>query len=166
VARPYIPTHTNTLHLQHMPFGDFIAIRRAFWCWLQELHAALAVHGVEPTRTLLQDERIVRVLRQLDHLPHATRLREADLAKAVGLQAGHFVRIFRQQVGKTPKRYFEGLRRSACRQMLAGSSIPIKEIACEMGFKRLSDFSAWFRRLEGVAPREFRQHHRTTASPL
>lgn len=167
VARPHIPTpHTNLLHRQPMPFADFIAIRRAFWGWLLELHDALAALGVQPTRTLLKDERIARVLRKLDQLPYAARLREAELAKTAGLRPGHFVRLFRQQVGCTPKRYFEERRHTACLQMLAGSEIPIKEIALDLGFGRLSDFSTWFRRLEGASPRGFRQLHKRIASPL
>jgi AraC-like DNA-binding protein len=159
VARPHIPAHTNMLPGQPMPFGDFVAIRRAFWGWLIELHEALTSVGVEATRTLLDDERIVNVLRVVDRLPFSTRLREGELAKLAGLQAGHFVRAFRQQVGRTPKRYFDELRRSACRRTLAGSDTPIKEVAFDLGFARLSDFSAWFRRVEGISPREFRRLH-------
>ena len=167
VARPHIPAHTNQLPWQSLTFGDFVGLRRAFWAWLLELHDALAAVGVEPTRTLLQDERIVRVLRQLDQLPLATRLREREIAQTVGLQVGHFVRVFRQQVGKTPKRYFEGLRHAACVQRLAGTEEPIKQIALDLGFARLSDFSTWFRRLEGIAPRQFRaRHHTAPTSPL
>jgi AraC-like DNA-binding protein len=166
VARPHNPTHTNVLERQPMPFSDFVAIRRAFWGWLIELHETLAAVGIEASRTLLQDERIVTVLREVDRLPFSTRLREAELARRAGLQAGHFVRIFRQQVGTTPKRYFDELRRSACRRTLAGSDTPIKEIALDLGFARLSDFSAWFRRAEGRSPRAYRQLHRQTSHPL
>lgn len=165
-ARPHIPAHANMLQRQPMPFADFVAIRRAFWGWLLKLHEALALVGVEATRTLLQDERIVNVLREVDRLPFSTRLREADLAKLAGLQTGHFVRTFRQQVGTTPKRYFDELRRSACRRTLAGSDTPIKALALDLGFDRLSDFSAWFRRSEGMSPRTFRQLHQQDASPL
>lgn len=166
VARPHIPILTNTLSHQPMPFGDFVTIRRAFWAWLIALHNALAAVGVEATRTFLNDERIIKVLRELDHLPLQTRLREATLAKSAGLQVGHFVRTFRQQVGKTPKRYFDELRRSACRRMLTGSDIPIKAISLDLGFSRLSDFSAWFRRFEGNSPRKYRQLHQTSANQI
>ena len=74
--------------------------------------------------------------------------------------------MFRQQVGTTPKRYFDERRRAACRRLMAGSEIPIKEIALELGFRRLSDFSAWFRAGEGMAPRDFRRTHNESASPL
>jgi AraC-like DNA-binding protein len=47
--------------------------------------------------------------------------------------------------------------------MLAGTVVPIKEIAYNLGFTRLSDFSTWFRKHYGIAPRQFReaaQEHR------
>lgn len=166
MARPHIPEHTNLLHRQAMSFADFVGIRRAFWSWLVELHDALTREGVEATRTLLHDARIVKVLRELDQLPLDTRLREAPLAKAAGLQVGHFVRTFRQQVGRTPKQYFDELRRSACRKMLTGSETPIKEIALNLGFVRLSDFSAWFRRAEGIPPRKYRQVYQKSGSSV
>ncbi|HEY0943896.1 MAG TPA: helix-turn-helix transcriptional regulator [Opitutaceae bacterium] len=165
-ARPHIPEHTNMLHRQAMSFADFVGIRRAFWSWLVELHEALAVEGVAATRTLLHDERIVKVVRELDHLPLDARLREGPLAKSVGLQVGHFVRTFREQVGRTPKRYFDELRRTACRKMLTGSETPIKEIALNLGFARLSDFSAWFRRAEGVPPRKYRQLYKKSGGAV
>jgi AraC-like DNA-binding protein len=121
---------------------------------------------VEPTRTRLRDERITSVLRELDQIPLSSRRTEAELAQLAGVPVGLLVRAFRQQVGTTPKRYFDERRRTACRRLLAGSETPIKEIALELGFTRLSDFSAWFRAGEGVAPRDYRHRHNENTSPL
>lgn len=166
VARPHLPDRPTALREQALAFADFVAIRQAFWTWFVELHGALATAGVMPTRTLLSDERIVAALHELDRLPLSARWREAELARRAGLQVGHFVRTFRQQVGRTPKRYVDERRRSACRRLLAGSETPIKTIALDLGFRRLSDFSAWFRRAERMSPREFRQTHQHGDSPV
>jgi AraC family transcriptional regulator len=106
------------------------------------------------------------VLHELDRLPLSAAFSESDLAKLAGLQMGHFVRIFRRQVGVTPKRYFMKRRRAACRRLLAGSEMPIKEIALDLGFRRLSDFSTWFRQAEGISPREFREQRHAGNSPV
>jgi len=37
---------------------------------------------------------------------------------------------------------------------------------CGRGFRRLSDFSTWFRQAEGVSPREFRQTPHASNSPV
>lgn len=157
IAWPHTSSQPTQLRTRPMSFGDFVAIRRAFWTWFLVLHDSLAEVGVEPTRTLLQDERIMTVLHELDRLPFSSRLREADLARIAGLQVGHFVRTFRREVGTTPKRYFDERRRAACRRLLEGSSTPIKAIALDLGFERLSDFSAWFHSAEGMSPRDFRR---------
>ncbi len=165
-ARPLLTEDPHQLRRREVPFTQYAAIKLAFWNWFVGLHEALHSRGIEPTRTLLKDERVMSVLHELDQLPLSARHSETELARLAGLQAGHFVRIFRQQVGTTPKRYFDERRRAACRRLMAGSEIPIKEIALELGFRRLSDFSAWFRAGEGMAPREFRRAHNESASPL
>lgn len=166
VARPHVPEKPTMLREQPLAFGEFAAIRQAFWTWFLELHAALAATGIAPTRTLLHDERIISVLQELDGLPLSARVRETELAQGTGLQVGHFVRTFRAQVGRTPKRYFDERRRAACRRLLAGSETPIKAIALDLGFRRLSDFSAWFRAAEKMSPRDFRQAHHHPESPV
>lgn len=165
-ARPYLTDDPHQFRQQPMPFADFSSIELSFLAWFTELHAALESRGIVPTRTRLKDERIVSVLHKLDHLPLSAKVRESDLAKLAGLEVGHFVRTFRREVGTTPKRYFAERRRVACRRLMAASEIPIKEIALDLGFKRLSDFSAWFRAAEGVAPRDFRRTHQENVSPL
>lgn len=165
-ARPRLTDDPHQFRQQTTSFADFSAIKLAFWAWFAELHAVLESRGILPTRTRLKDERIVNVLHELDRLPLSAQLRESELAKLAGVQVGHFVRTFRQEVGTTPKRYFAERRRAACRRLMAGSEIPIKEIAFDLGFKRLSDFSAWFRAAEGMAPRDFRRAHNESASPL
>jgi AraC-like DNA-binding protein len=84
------------------------------------------------------------------------RLSESRLAKESGVGESQFVRLFRQEMGETPKQYFDQRRRNYCREMLTGSNVPIKEVAFTLGFSRLSDFSAWFKHHFGLSPRSFR----------
>jgi AraC-like DNA-binding protein len=166
IARPYLADDPHALLARALSFNTYAALKVAFWAWFAELHRALEDCGITPTRTRLDDERIIAVLHELDRLPFSTKICEPDLAKLAGLEVGHFVRTFRQQVGATPKRYFMKRRRAVCRRLLAGSKIPIKEIALDLGFSRLSDFSTWFREAEGVSPRQFRQKLHDSDSPV
>ncbi len=166
IASPYLAEDPHALLTRALPFDSYAGLKVGFWRWFAELHRALTRHRVMPTRTQLNDERIITVLHELDRLPLSAKFSESDLAKLAGLQLGHFVRTFRQQVGVTPKRYFMKRRRAACRRLLAGSEIPIKEIALDLGFQRLSDFSTWFRQAEGISPREFRQMPHASNSPV
>lgn len=166
IARPFLAEDPHALLTHALPFDAYAGLKVGFWRWLAELHGALESRGIMPTRTQLNDERIIAVLHELDRLPLSAKFSERDLAKIAGLQLGHFVRTFRQQVGVTPKRYFMKRRRAACRRLLAGSEIPVKEIALDLGFQRLSDFSTWFRQAEGVSPREYRQMPHAANSPV
>jgi len=143
----------------------FLKIRIQFLDWFSELCDTLEDADIHPTRTVLRDERIARVLYHLSRLPLSARMRENELASSVGLQVGQFVRVFRREVGTTPKRFFDERRREACRRLLAGTDMPIKEIALELGYLRLSDFSAWFSAHEGVSPREYRRGFRDAGKP-
>lgn len=143
----------------------FLQIRSRFLDWFCALCDALEAVDIHPSRTVLKDERIARVLHQLSRLPLSSRLREAEIASSVGLQVGQFVRVFRREVGTTPKRFFDERRREVCRRLLASTEIPIKEIALELGYLRLSDFSAWFSAHEGSSPRDFRRRFREAGKP-
>jgi AraC-like DNA-binding protein len=105
----------------------------------------------------ISDARIVTTLQRLDSFPLSGRLRESAIAAEVGLGVSQFVRIFREEMGETPKQYFDQRRRAYCRQMLGATSVPIKEIAYNLGFSRLSDFSAWFKHQFDMPPRTFRK---------
>ena len=166
VARPYLADDPHALLAHALSFDSYAGLKVGFWRWFAELHTTLARREIMPTRTQLDDERVIAVLHELDRLPLSATFSERDLAKLAGLQVGHFVRTFRRQVGITPKRYFMKRRRAACRRLLAGSEIPIKEIALDLGFRRLSDFSTWFRQAEGISPREFREKLRANNSPV
>jgi AraC-like DNA-binding protein len=165
-VRDSSPDTPLDLRLNPISLQAFINIKVRFWAWLGELASALAASRVEPTRTSLKDERVVRALHQLNEVSLELPLNENALAAAAGLQPAQFVRVFRREAGTTPKRYFDERRRDACRRLLAGSDLPVKEIALNLGFLSLSDFSAWFSGREKISPREFRKRHRGQNPPL
>lgn len=161
VVKAVAPGVKVDLRFQTMSLVDFIRIRTGFLEWFSELGQVLEKRGIHPTRTELKDERIVRVLHELEEMPLSAQVREERLAGSVGLRAGQFVRVFRREVGTTPKRFFDERKREACREMLANTGTAVKEIALVLGYVRLSDFSAWFSAREGVSPREFRRKVRS-----
>jgi len=159
-VQPLAPAVPTDLRFHGVSLRHFIEVKARFWEWFSALHDALASRDIHPTRTSIQDERIQTILHTLDQLPLAARVREEELARQARLSTAHFVRLFRSEVGTTPKRYFDDRRREACRRLLAFSEIPIKEIAISLGFLRLSDFSAWFKSSHRVSPRQYRERER------
>jgi AraC-like DNA-binding protein len=156
-AQPHLPSDPINFMRSPISFEAFVQIKGALLEWLLAYYEALSCIGISPTRLDIQDDRVFESLRYLDQLPLDARVRESELASKAGLSTSQFVRVFREHAGPTPKQYFEQRRRDFVRRMLSGSEVPIKQIALELGFLRLSDFSAWFKNFAGMSPRLFRQ---------
>jgi AraC-like DNA-binding protein len=160
IASRVMPAEPRELVQTAVAFGDFIAVNCAFQAWLGCFHTTLCAVGLKPARLGIHDERIVAALQTLDSVGVAERLREHRLATAAGLGVSQFVRLFRQELGETPRQYFEQRRRAYACDMIASTAVPIKEIAHSLGMARLSDFSAWFKQHQGKSPRQFRDEVR------
>jgi AraC-like DNA-binding protein len=156
-SQQVIPNNRDGISTATIPFESFFEVKVALLKWVNEFWRTLRALGLRPTRVGIRDERIVKTLQTLDILPLSAHLRESTLASESGLGVSQFVRIFRDELGETPKQYFDHRRQEYCRQMLANSSVQIKEIAYNLGFTRLSDFSAWVKHQFKLSPRAFRQ---------
>ncbi len=88
-----------------------------------------------------------------EHLAENVRL--AELAALADLSPYHFARAFKTSFGQPPHRYHLGRRIEHAKALLPGHSVT--EVALAVGFAETSSFSAAFRRVTGVSPREFRR---------
>ena len=78
------------------------------------------------------------------------------LAAVACMSDDHFLRSFRVACGTTPYQYvIEKRVEKACR-LLAGTRIPISQIARECGFKNAPQLSLRFRAATGVSPSRYR----------
>jgi AraC-like DNA-binding protein len=134
------------LELQHAGFG----FQRA-------IVGAILKKGLIPSRVGRSDDRLLNLLRQLNHWPLNKKFKEENIQSIVGFSGDHLSRRFKQVYGVTPGSYFESRRRDYTRRQLSCSSIPIKIISGDLGFRSLSDFSAWFKRFHRISPRAYRK---------
>lgn len=72
----------------------------------------------------------------------------------------HLLRLFGAVVGVTPHQYLLRCRLRRAAQLLAEESLPITDIALDVGFNDLSNFVRTFHRASGVSPRAFRRASR------
>jgi AraC family transcriptional regulator len=79
-----------------------------------------------------------------------------ELAATAGLSASHFARAFKQSEGTSPHRYVVNRRLQQALQLLAGTKLPLSEIANATGFADQSHFSRQFRKHIGVTPSSYR----------
>jgi AraC family transcriptional regulator len=78
-------------------------------------------------------------------------------AKAAGLSAFHFLKLFARVLGVTPHQYLIRSRLRRAARLLAGEERAITDIALDVGFSDLSNFVRTFHRAAGVSPRGFRR---------
>jgi len=80
-----------------------------------------------------------------------------DLARAAGLSANHFLRVFKLATGETPYHYLRARRLERARQLLADNAMPLAELALECGFANQAHFTAAFSREVGISPGRYRR---------
>src|SRR6185369_15668841 len=81
----------------------------------------------------------------------------AELARGAGVHPVHFIRSFRRWYGTTPGAFVDVRRLDAGAALLAGSNLPVAEIALATGFADQSHFTRRFSRRFGVAPAAYRR---------
>jgi AraC family transcriptional regulator len=78
-------------------------------------------------------------------------------ARAAGLSAFHFLRMFAGVLGVTPHQYLLRARLRRAAGLLAEDDRPVTEVALDSGFGDLSNFVRTFKRAAGVSPGAFRR---------
>lgn len=83
-------------------------------------------------------------------------IRLGNLADMMGFSEGHFARMFRKEFGMTFVHYLMELRISRSKELLADTSVPIEQIAYQVGLNSYSYFCTCFKRACGISPGAFR----------
>jgi AraC family transcriptional regulator len=86
----------------------------------------------------------------------AEELAIANLAALIPMSQFHFARAFKTLVGEPPHRYILQRRIERAKVLLCATRLSAAEIAYQVGFSNPSHFSAQFRKLLGVTPKQFR----------
>lgn len=120
------------------------------------LHIASNAGVAEPRRTESDRRRAVEAARWID-ANSSEDIRLDGAAKAAGLSAYHFLRVFSEALGVTPHQYLIRSRLRRAARLLAEEERSITDIALDVGFADLSNFVRSFHRAAGVSPRGFRK---------
>lgn len=84
----------------------------------------------------------------------------ADIAAAAGLSPMHFAAQFRAATGLRPHEYLLQRRIERARALLLNSSLPLVEIALDVGFKTQAHFTTVFGRFVNETPNAWRRRNR------
>lgn len=80
-----------------------------------------------------------------------------DLAAKFYINKFYLTRIFKEQFGVSITSYLLQIRITHAKQLLRFSDLPIEKIASECGMSDANYFARMFRKVEGIAPGEFRK---------
>jgi AraC-like DNA-binding protein len=144
-----------------IPFAAHLRIDAAFRDWLSDYVGVMQMLKEVTARTPGHSPILQRALTLLEEHPMKEPFSVTSLANLCGVSVNHLIRIFHTSMGSTPRRVYERRRLRLAHQFLSESSVPLKEIAFDLGFSSPPHFSTWFKRREGCSPRAWRRLHET-----
>lgn len=141
---------------QSSDFELFLRFQSRFLCWLAVWFRVRLDCGARLSRLQAGDDRTLKAVRCLNEAPLDRSFPRSRLQTETGLSVVHLNRIFLRAYGLTPRKYWERRQLDFTRLCLETSNIPVKEIAYRTGFRSVSHFVVWFRRLAGHSPSQYR----------
>lgn len=117
-----------------------------------QTHFYEAIHDIH-------DERVRMAILHMEQSLN-TRLDAAGLARGVNLSPRQLDRLFREQAGTTPMRYFKAMRLRYADWLLQHTDWSIAEIAADCGFADAAHLSRDFLAHYGCSPRQARRKER------
>ena len=91
-------------------------------------------------------------------------IRLEELAARFGMSWRTFHRRFRVAFGEPPRAYVQKLRLAAARLLLEAETIPVEQVARQVGYEDPAFFRALFKRHTGMAASEYRERFRFRAA--
>lgn len=108
-------------------------------------------------RTGVRDELVLSAIAIMEDAVEE-RLAMSQLAIRLKVSADRLERAFRAELGVSPNSYYRKLRLRRAADLLAHSSIKVRDVALACGFQSMSSFARAFREAHGHAPRQARRH--------
>ncbi len=128
---------------------------------LGDLEALLNDLTVEYLRLAAEKYRHGATVREILAYIHAhyrePSLSTADIGRHIFLSPAYICALFKQETGETIGHYINRCRIERSREFLLDPDIKIADIAREIGYRDGDYFARVFRKLEGVAPSEYRE---------
>lgn len=103
----------------------------------------------------VQNVRLLSII-ELMEANLAEPLSLVEIAAHIGLSRRQIERLFQQEMGRSPARYYLEIRLDRARHLLLQSSLPVVEVAVACGFVSASHFSKCYRELHNRSPQQER----------
>lgn len=145
---------------QMTSYNDYLTVQAHLALWMQTLLSTLSNIGVMPQLLHSQDGRVIRAVRILEAHPLNASIKLDELASCVGMSPSHLGCLFKRHMGQTPTQFRNEVKLAYAKRLLLTPGVRAKEVAMDLGFLHLSQFSRWFKSHLASSPREFAQSHR------
>jgi len=94
------------------------------------------------------------MLRNLKHNPNVE-----SVAWSVKVTSEHLCRVFRKELGSSPRQALRNMQVDAAKSLLISSPIEIYRVAEQTGFASVTAFGRYFKTAAGMTPTEYRAAH-------
>ncbi|MEZ0299102.1 MAG: helix-turn-helix domain-containing protein [Candidatus Methylacidiphilales bacterium] len=131
-------------------------LQQAVWGFCGQVFPLLLNAGIELRFPSITDPRVVQSMAAIESLPLERSWNRHHVAGIAGISHSQLDRLWNQQLGRSPWQYWDRRRIHHAREKLENTDAPIKEIASELGFVHLTQFSNWFSSRTGFSPRTYR----------
>jgi len=100
-----------------------------------------------------------RVLYAKDYIDsnYTQSLRLKELAAVALLSENHLLRSFSKIFGRTPFQYIAHKRIAEAKRLVLETNRPVHDIAMQVGYSSLSNFSTYFKHIVGLSPKALRK---------
>lgn len=158
VLRDLPPDQRRILSREAMPLGRALALRAELTVFFAELLRRTERIGLTFSPVRVHDARVRESHRFLAQAGFRDAWTRESLAAAQGVSASRLDRLWRRELGRTPRRFWDERLLAAARERLQRDDRPVKELAYDLGFTSAVRFSQWFKQHQGESPRAFRAH--------
>ncbi len=124
--------------------------------WCANILNIIRIYTEERQKTNSQDSIIFKPV--LQHMTNNIdkSIKTEEFAAIVYMQPTYFIRRFKKCFGMPPGAYFNRLKIYKTMGMLAGTELPVEEIASSVGIDDTSYFARLFKKYCGVSPSKYR----------
>lgn len=129
----------------------------------KEEYFALIDYLVEEIFEIIVKDKLAEFPREMDYALQyiekniAKRVTLEDVASFMNISPHYFSKLFKNEVGINFIDYTTERKILRSKELIAGTSEPINNIAFELGFNEANYFSKVFKKITGISPSEFRK---------